>query len=49
MGSTILLLNKVDVYGKKCEKKLCYNIKLQLSETSETKGWYMIMPQLSHL
>lgn len=32
MGST-LLLNKVDAYGKKCEKKLRYNIKLQLSET----------------
>lgn len=33
MGSTILLLNKVDAYEKKGEKKLCYNIKLQLSET----------------
>ena len=33
MGSTILLLNKVDAYEKKGEKKICYNIKLQLSET----------------
>ena len=37
MGST-LLLNKVDAYGKKCEKKLRYNIKLQLSETIRGQG-----------